>query len=568
MIVKKINAQLSFFKNFVIESKNRVSLNFLIIILLCFLLIIDVVLIYGFEFNKYIVRNTIADVAIFVLLCGYFSRLTGMLYAFMWTVLGILYAPIGELYGRPDKNSIESALNTDFSEALGFVSIAPTISYVKIAGLLILLILLFVFTSKQKNGFSNPLVKKTAWLVLFGMTAMSAVKALAHQDWQFAAVRLNEVTLSKTVYDAYHEIDKDKKIRSLFSLHTSWKLSPLTGTRIPECDICILIMGESVRKDFLGAYGAQWNNTPWLDRSPGLLLTNFISASNNTITTLSLSLFAPTLSSLAPWGDNIITLAKKAGYYTSWISIQTQHSAIDTPISKVGEFADYSKYVHQDVNYDQRNDRELLPYLKETLKTPKNKHFIFLHLYNSHPLACERTKGEYTNWFISKELSCYEETVRRTDKLLADIEQIVKDRADNLSLKWGLLYMADHGLAFKKAPDGWQVRHLRQTTQQAFEPPFFITGSGWHEKRLLNARRSGIYFSQIVAAWLGYDVTVNESRYPGGHSDLVKCDWFADVECKGQTLVKPFDRNFLEIDSLPSRSLQEFAHNPIADGKR
>lgn len=537
-----------------------------VLLVLCFSLIFESTLAFGFKIDRYLIRSTLADVAIFVLLCGYFSRRIGLLYAAFWAMLGIAYAPVGELYGLPDQNAIESALNTDLSEALGFLSMAPVTSYIKMGLILILFILIFVLILNQKNHFSSPVMRKGAWLVLVGMTAMSAVKAISNKDWQFMEVRLNEVKISNTFLDAYRKIDKNNQIRSLFALNSSWKLSPVMGTRIPDCDICVLVMGESVRRDFLGVYGAPWDNTPWMSKSPGLLFENYLSASQVTISSLGISLFAPTFSSLAPWGDNIITLAKKAGYYTSWISIQTQHSDIDTPISKVGDYADYVKYVHQEVNYDQRDDRDLLPYFKETLKNKSKKHFIFLHLYNSHPVVCDRTKGEYKEWFMSKELSCYIETVRRTDELLSVIQNLLKNKTESNGLKWGMLYMADHGLGFYSTPDGYILRHLNNTSQQAFEPPFFITGSGWKEKRAIKSRRSGIYLTQIIGAWLGYDVSVDEGRYTNGHADLSNCDWFADVPCERQNLIKPFDRDVTNINAYPSYSLKDFIREPKADG--
>ncbi|MCV5283589.1 sulfatase-like hydrolase/transferase, partial [Escherichia coli] len=52
----------------------------------------------------------------------------------------------------------------------------------------------------------------------------------------------------------------------------------------------IIVIGESVRRDYLSVYGYPLPTTPWLNSAPGIFINGYFSAAPNTIGSLSRTL--------------------------------------------------------------------------------------------------------------------------------------------------------------------------------------------------------------------------------------------------------------------------------------
>lgn len=364
--------------------------------------------------------------------------------------------------------------------------------------------------------------------------------AIQMTDW-----RISEVVLFRDLEAAFDSITEEDKKRSLFDRSVNWRIEPIPGVS-NGCEVCILVMGESARRDFMQAYGAPWQNTPWMSQAPGLLFKNFISASSATAPSLSVELYAPDANGMAPWGDNVITLANMAGYHTEWISNQNKGSNVDSPISQVASFADGEAFKTENINVTKLPDDAMLPDIATALVN-KGKVFVVVHLMGSHPMACNRTNGEYDDYFISKELSCYIKSLKNTDEFLKKVSELAQDLADGRT--WSLMYTSDHALDFAKTSEGWGMKHMAER-QNSFQVPLFITGSGYQEKVVVDALRSGRYFSLLVAQWMGWKAE--------GRELAPECDWLSNEVCPDQNKVRAWYGPFFPIESLPDYPLSNF----------
>ena len=244
----------------------------------------------------------------------------------------------------------------------------------------------------------------------------------------------------------------------------------------------------------------------------------------------------------------MITLAKKGGFETAWFSNQKKRSADDSPITVVSTFADHTYFTEDDPTV-LRSDEALLAPIANYVKEGKTgtKRFIFVHLYGSHPIACNRTGGKYTEWFESEELSCYIESIRRTDTLLKNLAEALNDSPT--AGNWSILYTSDHGLHFMETGEGWVLKHAGEL-QDSFKVPFFVTGSNWKTASVVPEQRSGRYFSLMVAEWLGLKAS--------GPFKAPVCNWYKAEVCEDQNQVRIGYKAFQPIENLKSYSVTDF----------
>ncbi|OFC63557.1 sulfatase-like hydrolase/transferase [Candidatus Erwinia dacicola] len=79
-----------------------------------------------------------------------------------------------------------------------------------------------------------------------------------------------------------------------------------------------MVIGESARRDALGAFGGRWDNTPFVSQLKGQFFTHYTAAASSTQKSLGLTL---TLGSGSgrhkpQYQNNIITLVNRSGFDT------------------------------------------------------------------------------------------------------------------------------------------------------------------------------------------------------------------------------------------------------------
>ncbi len=91
----------------------------------------------------------------------------------------------------------------------------------------------------------------------------------------------------------------------------SWKI--LLGA--PLYDTIVIVTSESVRRNYMTAYGYPVPTTPWLNMAPGLFIDGYNSTASSTEPSLSRTLIYDY--EQPPDSDNnVVALAAKAGYST------------------------------------------------------------------------------------------------------------------------------------------------------------------------------------------------------------------------------------------------------------
>lgn len=550
-MIKKNHSKLS------LSSKGGVKrakgiLNLLAFSLGVFLLLCLGQYMMGYSFDKVVVRQALSTLLIMSLIASLVNKKAWLIYPALLWVVAFGYGFVGLTYGMVDRNAIAAFMFTDWHETKDFVQTIPVkvvwfyVAYVGLTGVLLYARRRVNFSLIKNWGF-----RLIALVLLIAIAFSTVIRLKAKgQEVYWNQVLLMELSITRDIYDAYDAFKRFSTERSVLNRKHQWKLEPLTTTE-PSCDVCVVVMGESVRRDMMHAYGAPWSNTPWMDKAKGTLFTNMNSASCATAPSLSVELYAFEHRGEAPWANNVVTLAQKAGYHTTWISNQNRRGVHDSPISVASSYADEKVFLRESASmksYSHFRDEASIPFVKEALVRP-GKLFIFVHLWGSHPRACGLTNDQYDEFFESDQLSCYLKTIRTTDAVLSEIEATLK--TDPHHRKWDLLYTADHGLGFTKSIEGWELVH-KDDEQQAFEVPLFITSSEASERKVVEAERSGRYFTHIVANWLGYKAWTNEE------SQKITCHFLKDEPCEDQNLVRSYYHEFKDKYLLPSRSLQEF----------
>ncbi|WP_337937970.1 sulfatase-like hydrolase/transferase [Acidaminococcus timonensis] len=144
----------------------------------------------------------------------------------------------------------------------------------------------------------------------------------------------------------------------------------------------VLVLGESACRDDMSAFSnIPINTTPWeksLRQNPNFFFyhqaySNF----PNTVMAVTQALTSTNQYNKKPlkYAVDIMTLAKKAGYETYWISTQEQSSVSDAGITVIARQSDHQLWI-------KGPDEDILHSLAQIPAGKKN--FIVLHLMGSH----------------------------------------------------------------------------------------------------------------------------------------------------------------------------------------
>ncbi|PHM51844.1 phosphoethanolamine transferase [Xenorhabdus sp. KK7.4] len=451
----------------------------------------------------------------------------------LFSIVGILYAPLGLNYGFPDINAVGSVLYTNRNETLEYISGFPVSTYLTVFAIFILMLcsvkLNAVFSAKGKKWLLALFFISAFWSPVKGY-----VKSGFVDSYELLNTSLPEIRFFKDAYQSYVKVmSENNRFASVIKYHDDWQPT----VKEDKYDTYIMVIGESVRRDFLGEYGFPDNNTPWLDKTNATIFTNYISAAPSTQLSLTNSL-AIRQENQIKLNNSIMTLANKAGFETHWISNQGMKGGFDSPSAMIGQQATHSIFLKEGSSDDRSYmpDENLLPHIRNALKQGHKKRLIAIHLMGSHPQPCARTNNKYSHYFHSKDISCYVQSIHNTDSLLAEIENIARHN----KLNWTMLYFADHGLSFvRKGTDKENLNHS-DANKQNYQVPFVITGYDYNVKTRINAHRSGFHLLPMLSTWLG----IEEPRLSS------ECDWFSEQKCGDQHTVISFDGKYADFNSL------------------
>lgn len=399
-------------------------------------------------------------------------------------VMSSIYAPISFLYGPPNINILISMMESNPAETFEFFSVIPTRLYLYSLLIIVLSVFLILHCSLLNSGRNK--ITFLLFLIIFLYSPILSVANNKEIDFDFTPVKF----IKKIHHSAMLVQQEKDRLKALMNVKTTFAPTSVSD----EIDTYILVIGESVRRDFMGAYGFSINNTPFMSLANVIIFNNYISAASSTQTSLSTSFTAH-----GKPQDNIIRLAQGQNLETWWISNQGSYGNDDSQVSIIGKQTDHPVFIKKG-EYDSthHDDRELLPYIKSALQASSKKKLIVIHLMGSHPNFCSRTNNKYDQFYVNESLSCYGQSIKNTDTLLSDITL----EANREHKKWTMLYFADHGLSFIDKDDKNSATFIHgDKTKQNFSVPLFITAYNSTLRIVKKQTYSAMDFLSLYLYW-------------------------------------------------------------------
>lgn len=424
------------------------------------------------------------------------------------SLVAALYFPFGQAYGSPNFNTLLALHSTNMEESTEILTIFPWYSYV--VGLFIFA--LGIIALRRQSVEEKSWGKIEILCLVFGI-AVAFVAPIQNIPWD-GKLRLINVGypvfrfVKDVVVNNREVLDEQARMAELSNKKDTWNVLAVK----PKYHTYVVVIGESARRDAMGAFGGHWNNTPFASSVNGTLFTDYVAASGSTQKSLGLTLNR-VVEGKPQYQDNIVTLANRAGFQTWWFSNQGQIGEYDTAIASIAKRADEVQFLKSgDFEADKNTkDEALLKMTAQVFATPRTQpQLIVLHLMGSHPQACDRTDGKYADFVQSKETSCYLYTMTQTDDLLSKLYDQLRNTGDSFSV----VYFSDHGLAFKER--GKEVQYLAHDDkfQQNFQVPFMVLSSDDKTHRVIKARRSANDFLQFFSQWTGIKAEEIKNAYP------------------------------------------------------
>lgn len=424
---------------------------------------------------------------VFLITLGGSSRNVFWFIVFPLSVIYALYAPIGITFGTLTYDFLIATFATDGLEATEFFHQIPYKNYLYPIIIIIGLIIYRKIIAKYHIQFF-----RNRTFIALSVIILASAQAPTHLIRQFS--------------EHLSTIREEQQALKASIKEQSWEEATLLHSNYNNY---ILIIGESARKDYHHAYGYPINNTPFMSNANGILIDGLTSGGTTTVPSLKAML---TLSNKENWDADytktIIGLAKAAGIKTYWISNQGYLGSHDTPISAIATASDNSSFIKKG-SYGSINssDFELLPIFEEVIKNdPLEKKLIILHLYGSHPNACDRISDHkqlldginpYYNY-----LNCYISSIHKTDLLLEKIISFMNRESEKTDMSYSLLYFADHGHTHAEINNELYFNNSR-IGKYHYDIPLFMTASDITTRKKCNTFKSGLNFTNGLANWLG-----------------------------------------------------------------
>lgn len=450
------------------------------------------------------------------ILLTYFSLIFLARFTFLRFLLGLLfviaalYFPIGFYYGSPNVAVVSAVSETDIDEIQEFCSQLPLYFYL-IPLLLVISFILF-FKKFQFPKIGNYYVIAIALLICLYRPVKGVIK---YQPTTLT--RITTTVLDNFKYpffefclDLYSSVkiyltEKQEQLKQLQQTNTI----PIVSVN-PQHKTYVVIIGESVRKDYMSAYGFKYSNTPFTDNNASLIWDGLIAPASNTQSSIphliSQSSYLDNREVNAQLNNNIISIANDAGFETYWLSNQGKLGRMEITVPRITAYSKNIFYTKKG-EYNGKSSRGkydtlLLPELDSLLTQPHDKpKLIVMHLIGSHPHFCKRLQFDVQFDLNNKNVSCYVSSIKETDDLLKSTVEILKKHNEDYSL----VYFADHGLSHTE-----QYQDLRHNWeyQNSFQVPLIFFDSGETNQVKINKQISGYQFVYLLSHWMGIQLNV------------------------------------------------------------
>ena len=464
-------------------------------------------------------------VATFILFCiVYFFSEKIFLYLIVFIVFSLsLYYPISLYYGSLNSGIVAAVFETNVAESLEFIGKFKisdfTFPFLYVLSAIILM-RLKKYNKRNEENDDDRKKQKILHIILTAVVLFCMVwvptkhymEFHSNDDdidgrWTLANSPMNLISFYANIYNSIDDYFVEKEdLNSAKNTMPDWIIESVA----PKYKNYVLIIGESARRDYLSVDGFTLKTSPFIDLTKGYITLGYVATAPATYHSLLNTLYLKMKNKETGKKDysyNIITLAKSAKFKTFWLSNQGIIGKFDTIASRLGVIADFTYFTKKGgYNTDNVDDMKLLDVLKDKMnEESKNKNsqsrLYVLHLMGSHQKFCHRlNKDENKYEFVNKNLSCYVNTILKTDHLLEKVINLLKEQNESYSL----IYFSDHGLSHTSKEDKDEVNLDHGSEfKQNYEIPFVKLSSDDVERKVVNTKRTAFNFMYGFSQWLG-----------------------------------------------------------------
>ncbi len=399
------------------------------------------------------------------------SRIALGVFTFLYLIESFVFDTYSMLFSI---EIVTSAVSTNLNEASEFFSFSslPVLRYLfSITGLLFAIIV--ALSIKQLTLWSYNTIKgslfiklrKTLPIIVNSIIIIIGVgikypRMINYCEWLSPQPTINgtqltpierlgisilSIVINKDISNDY--VERIKKQRTIEGISQDKNLGPHKF---------ILVIGETLRPDYLHCYGYNLMTTPNLDKLVAsgdlILFSDVVSSGPNTTISIPHLLSAKAIDDPRKWYEVPLlpTIMNSVGYRTSWLSNQESVGIYVQKIASIASLVDDKQYISS-----LEFDGSLLPLIEEKVKNNKSDAYTFdiVHIMGSHADYRRRYPKSFSLFTADdikrpelkeaqKEIVAqYSNAAYYNDYVISQIIELNKE------LPCIILYLSDHGEA-------------------------------------------------------------------------------------------------------------------------
>ncbi|HDR1352482.1 TPA: sulfatase-like hydrolase/transferase, partial [Pasteurella multocida] len=232
----------------------------------------------------------------------------------------------------------------NLSESVEYIA---TFSYYQILAIFTYISFGFILLYKLAtlhNKYRSLNIRKVLFLFIF-LLLIAFYKPVKEYmkggDFYFLNIRVYPIQIVGKIYHlTYSYLHQKALLEQGLNVKPDWKIQSVN----PKYGNYVLVIGESMRANYMSLYGYPIDTTPFLKKTNAIVLDNFISASSGTQVSLLRSFYIKDKDDNFQTNNNIATLANLAGFNTYWISNQGILGEFDTAASRLAYLFKHHKF--------------------------------------------------------------------------------------------------------------------------------------------------------------------------------------------------------------------------------
>ena len=343
---------------------------------------------------------------------------------------------------------------------------------------LLMLLVLFVLTYILTRSWGKEVGTSLRRGLLFcGMLVTLPISCFVVRPAQLATMSYLYMAPVERIYTGTTSCIADAELLAKYSADArNFNVGAIEHTRDMKGITVVLVLGESMRRNYMHCYGYPLENTPKQDSlvktGDLVLFSDAISSAAWTTGSISQSMTFYTLEGPEKeWYKYpaLPLVLSKAGYYTYWVSNQEKQGTGIQPIPTLASTSDSTRFVRIRTagDWNASPDSDILPLLFDRTKIPAGKDlFEVVHLMGSHTPYSDRyihEKAPFTVDNLPKTLPngkptptdakrrgiiCdYVNSIHYNDQVVAQIFQRYSQTPAIV------IYLSDHGQAVFENPE-------------------------------------------------------------------------------------------------------------------